>query len=132
MIANYEVLGENDFDNLISGNQMPIIAKGVTLAAAQGVLSRGTLLGVVSATGLAIPCVATAADGSQVPKYILAFDTDTGAAGSVTNIPTATYQSGVFNRSAIILASGQVISSFEDTLRENNIILTDSIAYPTV
>lgn len=128
-MAGYSVLGQNDFDSLISGNQLSVMVKGVSLAASQGVLKRGTLLGIVTATGYATPCKAAATDGSQTPKYILAEDTDTGTGSAVT---AEAYQSGVFNRSALILANGEVISSFEDTLRMNNIILTDSITNPTV
>jgi hypothetical protein len=129
---NYSIIGQNDFDGLIAGNQFPVMVKGVTLAAAQGVLTRGTLLGINSTTSLATQCKKVSTDGSQTPKYILAGDTDTGAAGSTTAIPSVAYQSGVFNRSAIILASGETMDSFEDTLRMNNIILTDSMANPTV
>lgn len=129
---SYEILGENTYDKLIAGNQIAIMPKGVTLAAGQGVLKRGTLLGIVTASGYAIPCTAAATDGSQTARYILTEDTDTGAAGATTPVPAVAYQSGVFNRSAVILANGQDIKSFEDTLRTYNIILTDSIAYPTV
>jgi hypothetical protein len=129
MSAGYSVLGQNDMDNLIAGNQFPVMYKGVSLAASQGVLKRGSLLGIVTASGAAVLCKAAATDGSQTAKYILTADTDTGTSSTVAAVA---YQSGVFNRSALVLAAGEVISSFEDTLRMNNIILADSFANPTV
>lgn len=128
----YSILGEYDPDNLIAGEEMPIINKGVTLAAGQSVLKRGALLGIVTASGLAVLCDNTKTDGSQIPKYILSADTDTGASGSTLNAPAVAYQSGVFNRAAVTTVSGQDIHTFEDQLREYNIIFKDTMPYPTV
>lgn len=127
----FQQIGEFDYDNLVSGERFPIETKGVTLVAGQGVLKRGTLLGVITASGLAVLCDSTKTDGSQVPKYILSADTDTGASGAATNIPAVAYQSGEFNPAAITTAAGQNISAFADQLREYNIILKDTIPYPT-
>lgn len=131
-MAGYQVLDEFDFDNLIAGNDFPVLAKGVTLAPAQGVVKRGTLIGIITASGLAVTCDNTKNTGEEVPKYILAKDTDTGESGATDAVGSVAYQSGIFNRSAIITESGQSIDTFEDALRENNIILSDTIAYPTV
>lgn len=127
----YGQIGQFDYDSLIADEKFPVTQKGVTLAAGQGILKRGTLLGIITATGLAVLCDSTKTDGSQTPKYILSADADTGAAGSTLNVPAAAYQSGEFNRSAVITTSGQDISNFEDQLREFNIILKDTIPYPT-
>lgn len=127
----YGVIGEFDFDSLIAGEKVPVIPTGVTLAAGQGVLQRGTLLGVVTASGLAVLCDNTKSDGSQVPKYILGTTTDTGASGATLNAPALAYQSGTFNRAAVITANNQPLSAFENQLRQYNIIFADTISYPT-
>lgn len=138
----YSIIGEFNYDNLIAGEQAPIIPKGVTLAAGQGVLARGTLLGIVTATGLAVVCDSTKSDGSQNPAYILGLQQgqlmdptqttiDTGAPGATLNVPALAYQTGIFNRNAIITKSGQPISGFEAQLRTLGIILRSTIDNPT-
>ena len=134
----YAIIGDFEYDNLIAGEKEPIIPKGVTLAAGQGVLARGTLLGIVAATGLAVLCDSTKTDGSQIPKYILALQQsptvttiDTGIAGSVLNVPTIAYQSGIFNSAAITTAAGQNISTFADQLRTVGILLKNTIINTT-
>jgi len=138
----YSIIGEFAYDNLIAGEQQPIIPKGVTLAAGQGVLARGTLLGIITATGLAVICDNTKSDGSQVPVYILGLQQgqlmdpsqttiDTGESGAALNVPTLAYQTGIFNRDAIITVEGQSISLFEKQLRNVGILLRGSITNPT-
>lgn len=138
----YAIIGDFEFDSLIAGEQAPIIPKGVTLAAGQGVLARGTLLGIITATGLAVLCDSTKSDGSQVPMYILGLQQgqlmdptqttiDTGASGSTLNVPAMAYQTGIFNRNAIITLPGQPISGFEQQLRNIGILLRDGVANPT-
>ena len=134
----YAIIGDFEFDSLIAGEKEPIIAKGITLAAGQGVLTRGTLLGIVTATGLAVICDNTKNDGSQIPQYILALQQsptvttiDTGAPGATLNVPTIAYQSGIFNSAAIITVAGQTIASFAAQLRTVGILLKNTITNPT-
>lgn len=67
-------------------------ARKITVAAGGGALARGAILGVVTASGKAKPCVATANDGSQVPVAVLAFDVDATAA----DVECAAYEEGQF------------------------------------
>jgi len=134
----YSIIGDFEPDSLIAGEKLPIIPKGVTLAAGQGVLKRGTLLGIITTTGLAVICDNTKSDGSQAPKYILALEQsptintiDTGIPGSLLNVPTIAYQSGIFNRAAITTVVGQDISIFETQLRTMGILLTGTITNST-
>ena len=138
----YAIIGDFEYDNLIAGEKMSIIPKGVTLAAGQGVLARGTLLGIITASGLAVLCDSTKSDGSQIPMYILGLQQgqlmdptqttiDTGASGAVLNVPAMAYQSGIFNRNAIITVPGQSIYGFEQQLRTMNIILKGSLTNAT-
>jgi len=141
----YSIIGDFEYDALIAGEKEPIIPKGVILAPGQGVLARGTLLGINSTSGLAYVCDSGASDGTQYPKYILGLQQgqlmdptqttiDTGAVPQATpiGIPALAYQTGIFNRNAIICKSGQVISTFEDALRTRGIILVSTIPNPTV
>lgn len=128
----YSEIGQFDFDSLVAGSEMPILQVGVTLAPGNGVLARGTLLGIVTASGLAAPCKSSASDGSQTPLYILEKDTDTGESGATDSVSAIAYQSGLFNRAAVVVQSGDSIDQFADALRTRNIILTGTVAYPTV
>jgi len=79
-------------DQLIAGNEK-LITDNQTVAQNATVLARGTLLGKVTATGKLIPCVKTAADGSQNPYAILADQTDATGGDVVTGV----YVKGEFN-----------------------------------
>lgn len=84
-------------DQLIAGN-LKLITTNVTFATGAAVVYRGTVMGIVTATGKVIPSVETAADGSQVPVGIAVdtYDVTTGdAAGAV-------YQMGEFNFSKVL------------------------------
>jgi hypothetical protein len=126
----YSVIGEFKPDSLIAGAELPVIPKGVTLAAAQGVLVRGTLIGIKTADGLARLCDSAASDGTQNPAFILGDTVDTGAAGATLNVPAVVYQSGIFNRAAITCKGGQTIDQFEAQLRDIGILLRSTIANP--
>lgn len=128
----YSEIGEYDYDNLVADADMPIMEVGVTLAAGNGTLARGTLLGVVTLSGLTVPCKSTASDGSQTPLFILEKDADTGTSSAGDNVPAVAYQSGKFNRAAVLVQTGDIINQFADALRMRNIILTNTMPYPTV
>lgn len=44
----YKTLGEHTPDNLIAGHEVPVLVKGVTLVGGQGVVKRGTVLGLIT------------------------------------------------------------------------------------
>lgn len=113
------------YDNLIAGTTHPIDVKSVVLKGGQGVLKRGTVLGIISETGLAVPVDSQKADGSQVPDSILTDDVDT-TAGDVT---ATAYSSGLFNRKALIFGGTDTADDHETKLRELGIFLKDNIPY---
>lgn len=79
-------------DQLIAGNEH-LVTETDTLNQQGAVSARGTLMGKITATGNIIPCVKTAADGSQVPYGILVDQTDaTGGA-----VLCGVYVKGEFN-----------------------------------
>jgi hypothetical protein len=47
------------------------------------------------------------------------------------NVPTVAYQSGIFNRAAVLTKAGQDIHTFEAQLRTVGILLRDSLTNPT-
>jgi len=118
----YEVIGTMVPDNLIAGESVPILLKGVTIAKS-GVLKRGSVLGVVTASGKAVLANKEAEDGSEAAKYILADDIDATDADVVAQC----YVSGLFNRKALTFVEGNTAADHEDSLRQYGIFLKDNV-----
>lgn len=116
----YGEVGAMEYDNLIAGNNVPIVLKGVTVAADQGVLKKGSVLGIVTATGKGLLCMAASEDGSKEAKYVLADDVD-----ATEEVVVQCYQSGELNRGALIFDSTDTAEMHEDELRKNGIFLKD-------
>lgn len=214
----YEQIGSTTSDNLLSGNEVPIQLKGITVLTGQGVLARGSVLGLITLaagtptakagntgngtiSGVALKtkaklgtytlkCTAAATnagtfavydpdgnrmpdatvavayvsnqinftigdgdadfivgdelyipvaagsgkgklldkasvDGSQTAKFILADTIDTTSADVVAQC----YESGKFNRQALIFAENNTAADHEGSLRDCGIFLADNIAY---
>lgn len=112
-------------DNLFASNDVPVLTKAITLAGAQGVVKRGTVLGIVTATGLAVPVDDAQADGSQNPDCILVEDVDT----TDGDIVAVAYKTGHFNRQALIFGGDDTAADHEAALRDLGIHLSDNISY---
>ncbi|MDD3662284.1 MAG: hypothetical protein PHT84_00255 [Candidatus Pacebacteria bacterium] len=124
----FQNIGEFTPDSLIASNEFPILKEGIGLKAGQGTLKRGTLIvkgsdgaGRIAGTTVTIP----AADEDSSPTTmvmktfgILTDDVDTGSDDTADNIPLTCYITGVFNRGAIALKSGETIDTYEDGMKE--------------
>jgi len=104
-------------DSLIAGHY-PLISKEVTLIAGQN-LTRGALLGKITASGKYNLSLSAAVDGSEVPTAVLAKDTDATAA----DVVTVAYESGEFNDNKIIFGAAHTAATVEAGLRDQNIYL---------
>ncbi|MGF9907275.1 head decoration protein [Brevibacillus porteri] len=112
-------------DNLFAGQEIPALVKFVKLKGLQGVVKRGTVLGVITASGLAVPVDSSKTDGSQTANAILIEDIDTSAGDAAAEA----YESGHFNRKALIFGGTDTADKHETKLRELGIFLSDNIAY---
>lgn len=83
-------------DNLIADNH-PVVEIPSTIVSGTGVLTRGTILGRVTASGKYKAYASGNSDGSEVPRAILARDVDATSADVNTNA----YVHGVFNKNAL-------------------------------
>ncbi len=119
------VLDTFEPDNLIAGTEVPQLVKAITLKGAQGVVKRGTVLGIITATGLAVAVNNTNTDGSQTANCILVKDVDATAG----NVVAEAYVSGLFNRQTLIFGGDDTAADHEATLRQLGIFLSDNIAY---
>ena len=66
----YEVIGTMVPDNLIAGGDVPVLLKGVMIAKGN-ILKRGSVLGVVTASGKAVLADKSANDGSRLQSTYL-------------------------------------------------------------
>lgn len=121
----YNIEGTFTPDNLIAGNEADTSIKAVTILAGQGVLNRGSVIGIITASGKGKLVAKASVDGSQAAKFILADTVDTTAADVVAQC----YQSGQFNRDALTFAADNTAADHEDNLRLYGILLKDNIAY---
>lgn len=113
--------GELFYDNLINDVSMPVVVKSVKLKAGQGLLSRGTVLGINS-EGEAVKVNSTATDGSEKADCILTDTTDT-----TDSVVATAYSAGMFNRQALIVGS-ESIEVHEKELRSLNILMKDNLS----
>lgn len=120
------VIGTSTVDNLIAGDEpCTCCIKGVTVLTGQGILLRGSVLGIITTGGKGKLVAKASVDGSQVAKFILADTIDTTAGDVVAQC----YQSGLFNRDALTFAAANTVADHEDNLRIYGILLKDNIAY---
>ncbi len=102
---------------LFAGTEVPALTTSVTLAAGQGVLKVGAVLGKVTADGKYKLVDAAAVDGSEVALLVLAEEIDTTGVDKVA----VAYKSGLFNHDALSVAAGDTVVAHKDELRGVNI-----------
>ena len=112
-------------DQLISG-PLQIVTDSVTIGVS-GVLKRGTVLGMITATGMYIPSKKDATDGSEKPTAILVDDVDTTTASQTGGI----YLMGEFNQHRLIFDSTWTVTELKSAFRPLAIFLRDSIQAPS-
>jgi len=102
-------------DNLIAGDLKRVTDEVVILSGQ--VLTRGSVVGLVTASDKMILSLSAAGDGSQTPAGILAEDVD--ATGGDKRAPL--YRTGEFNPAALTLGAGHTIASIQAGLRDAGI-----------
>lgn len=105
-----------NYDNLIGG-EFPVVTERVTIASGAS-LKRGTILGVVTASGKYTAADATdtgqSATGTADPKAILLEDA-AAASADVSNVLVAL--TGEFNSAKLIAKTGSTVAGFKNALR---------------
>ena len=97
------------------------VVDGLKLAASQGAITIGAVLGEVSATpGTYKLCDYTAQDGSNVPKKLLATPSVADSVSVTENL--SGYNEGLFDENQLVFASGTDIDSrLDDELMPNQV-----------
>ncbi len=93
-----------------------LITRQITLISGQN-LTRGAVLGKITASSKYNLSLSAAGDGSQTPDLILAEDTDASGGDKVT----IAYEAGSFNTNALTLGSAHTLASIQEGLRAKGI-----------
>jgi hypothetical protein len=125
-MGGYSVPGTNEPDKLIAGHAIPILVEGVKLKGGQGILLRGSVIGIETATGKGILCDANAVDGSKTALFVLAESSIDTTSGDVT---ATHYKTGTFQRTALIVGVNGAPTTLDSDLRTVGIFLQDEVAY---
>lgn len=105
-------------DNLVDGDTDDLLSRTVTLISGQN-LSRGALLGKITASGKYTLSLSAATDGSEVPDAILAEDCDASAADAEALV----YFAGRFIAAALTYGTAHTAATVRDGLQDRRGIL---------
>lgn len=111
------------YDELFGGTAVAAMTANVTIAALSAAASykRGTLLGVVTASGKYAIVDSAATTGEEVASVVLAKNIEVGTADVVATV----YTRGIFNREKLVVkAESDSASAHEQELRKVGIYLT--------
>ncbi len=111
------------YDELFGGTAVAAMTANVTIAALSAAASykRGTLLGVVTASGKYAIVDSAANTGEEVASVVLAKDIEVGTDDVVATV----YTRGIFNREKLVVkAESDSASAHEQELRKVGIYLT--------
>lgn len=110
-------------DNLIAGPS-DVIAVEVTIASGAGKLSRGSVLGKITATGLCkIVNSAGADDGTKTAYAILAEDVD----ATSSNVVTSAYVAGEFAEDALTFGGNDTADTHRYAMQSIGLIIRPSV-----
>lgn len=112
------------YDELFGGTAVGALTANVTIAklSAAATYKRGTLLGVVTASGKYAIVDSAATTGEKVASVVLARDLTVGVENDVT---ATVYTRGIFNREKLIVKdAGDNATKHEEELRKVGIYLT--------
>lgn len=108
-------------DQLISGQLQVVTDTGIIAKA--GILKRGTILGMVTASGEYVISKKDATDGSEIPCAILVDDVDT----TTDAVSGGLYLMGEFNQNRIIFDDTWTTAGLKAAMRPLSIFLRDSV-----
>lgn len=117
LVSGFTDQGEYTPCNLLAG-EYPRIERIITIASGN-TLTKGSILGRITASGKFILSASDASDGSESPDAILAETVD----ASAEDKQAVVYFSGEFNEYALVLGTGHTLDSIRAGLRLKNIFL---------
>ncbi|MDI3489564.1 MAG: hypothetical protein PWP11_841 [Thauera sp.] len=121
--AEFRTEGTYAPDKLIAGNAHLLVGRKVTIVSGQN-LTRGAVLGKITASGKYNLSLSGASDGSQTPDLILAENCDASSGDKVA----LAYARGDFNANALTLGTAHTVASITEGLRAKGITLIPAVA----
>lgn len=122
MVATFGSEGAFAYDNLIGGEAHRLVRKGTLISGEN--LTRGALLGRITASGKLNLSLSAAVDGSQTPFAVLTEDCDASGGDK----ECLYYAAGEFNELAMTFGTGHTADSVRDALRDLGIHLVKNKA----
>ena len=119
-MRNDETMGTFEYDGLIIDGSHSLDVKGITIASGQGKLQRGTVLAIRADKKAVILGTKDSTTALYSADCILTDDVDATSA----DVYTTAYQSGKFNKGALIVKSDYKLTDTDiDTLRTKGIFV---------
>lgn len=119
-MRNDETMGAFEYDGLIIDGSHSLDVKGITIASGQGKLKRGTVLAIGADKKAVILETKDSTPALYSADCILTDDVDATSA----DVYTTAYQSGKFNKGALIVKSDYKLADTDiDTLRTKGIFV---------
>lgn len=119
-MRNDETMGTFEYDGLIIVGSHSLDVKGITIASGQGKLQRGTVLAIGADKKAVILGTKDSTPALYSADCILTDDVDATSA----DVYTTAYQSGKFNKGALIVKSDYKLADTDiDTLRTKGIFV---------
>ena len=100
------------YDQLFAGNVSPIVADTATITG--GSYVRGTVLGLVTASGKLTIVDSTKSDGTQAPYAVLAGDVDASSGDKSGTV----YYTGEFNTSKLVFGGTDTAATHKAAARK--------------
>lgn len=119
MAAYYENLGACVHDNLIAGNDIPIVTASGTIRAGQNALKRGTVLAISTGTTGDGKLVILGTAATPTTETLTAYGVLCDDVDATSEAVAELYISGQFNKNALIVKSDYTIKT-EDIIALRN------------
>lgn len=110
-------------DNLFGGNVAPVVADKGLIVSGAGVLTRGTVLGLVTASGKLTIVDSSKSDGTETPYAVLAEDVDATSADKTC----AVYLTGEFNIDKLVFGGSDTAATHKVNARKIGIFFKNTL-----
>lgn len=108
----------HDPNGLLVTNQ-GAVTFSIVIAAGSGQLARGTVLGLVAASGKFVPCDKSATDGSANPAGVLVYGVD----ATTNDAQASAFVAGHFNGEALVLGPGWTLREVADAMSRRHLMV---------
>lgn len=115
-------LGTFTPDNLFAGHVQPVVV-GIETILSGNTLTRGTVLGQVTASGKMVAVDNSLSNGAQIVYCVLAEDTDASAG----DVDAQVYYTGEFNERALTFGDDDTAADHKVNARKLGIFFKDTV-----